>query len=122
MIEFTKTTAIDNSGLQTVLELERLDSQTLNAEVAVSVAALAAFEIAVKLHKDGAYQVIATVAGDYATPVGFLWASDAGLATLGVGTGWFSLHNLESVYAVRCRANSSGAGSTVTVRGQMGAN
>lgn len=122
MIEFTKVTAIDNSGLQTVLELERLDADRLHAEVVVTTNALAAFELAVKLHKDGSYQVIANAAADYVTPVGFLWAADTGLYTLAVGSGWFSLHNLESVYAVRCRANSSGAASTVTVRGQMGAN
>lgn len=122
MIEFTKVTAIDNSGLQTVLELERLDADRLHAEVVVTTNALAAFEISVKRHKDGAYQAIASAAADYATPAGYLWSADTGLYTLAVGTGTFDLGSLESIYAVRCRANSAGAASVVTVRGQMGPN
>lgn len=122
MIEFTKTAAIDNSGLQTVLELERVDANVLTAEVVVTTAALAGFEIAVKHHKDGAYHVIADDAGDYATPAGFLWSADSGLFTLGVGSGWFRMHDLESLYAIRFRAVSAGAASGITIRGQMGPN
>lgn len=125
MQQVKQVTTVSNAGLETVLELERLDVRQINLEIANSAAAaLQAMDVAIKLHPEGAYQVIADDAGDYAAPVGFMWASDTGFFTLGAGvSGWLTLDNLEAVYAVRIRAQSAGAGgSVITVRGQMGPN
>lgn len=123
MIEIKKVQAVTNAGLETVLELERLDCNQMNLEISNAVNALAAMELAIKVHKDGTWQVIADDAGDYAAPVGFMWSSDTGFFTLGVASGFLVLDNLESVYGVRIRAQSgNAAGSIVTVLGQMGAN
>jgi hypothetical protein len=123
MIPFKQVTAVTSSGLQTVLELERLDCDQMNIDVSnAGPQALSAFEISIKTHADAAYKVIASVAGDYATPVGFNWASDTGLVTLASGaTGWLTLDNLRAMYAVRIRATSAG-NSVLTLAGQMGPN
>jgi 3-hydroxy-3-methylglutaryl CoA synthase len=124
MIEIKKSATVTNAGLETVLELDRLDANQLHLEIANSAAAaLAAMELAIKVHKDGAWHVIADDAGDYAAPVGFLWSSDTGFFTLAAGaTGFLTLSNLEAIYGVRVRAQSAGAGSVLTVLGQMGPN
>lgn len=125
MQQIKKTTAVTNAGLETVLELERLDVNQINLEISNSNAnALAAMDIAVKMHPEGTYQTIVGSAAEFAAPVGFNWSSNSGFYTLAAGaSGWLTLDNLESVYAVRIRAQSAGAGgSVITCLGQMGSN
>lgn len=121
MVRIKATATIDNSGDQTVLELTNISSDELALEVGNSNNNnLAAFKVQVRFDEDGHYQTIASVAGDYTTPAGFMWGASGSLVTLAKNTqGWFVLKGIKTVQAIKLLANSAGATSTLTLLGKM---
>lgn len=115
----TPATDITGSGLQDVYVANGLKCSQMSVEVANANAFdLSAFEVSVKLHVNGSWQVIASQASDFSAPQGFLMAGNAALVTLTKNTsGWFWLTGLGVVYGVRLRATANGGTTQLTVRG-----
>ena len=122
MVRIKNRTTIDNaSGLQTVLELTDITTDELAIEVANSnVNDLTAFAVQVRFDENGSYQTIASVAGDFTAPAGFMWAASGSLVTLLKNTsGWLVLKGLGAVQALRIQATGAAALTVLTILGKM---
>ena len=122
MVRIKKTVTIDNSGAtQDLLTLDKITTDELAIEVANSNSQdLAAFTIQVRFDEDGSWFTIASVAGDYTSPAGFMFAASGSLVTLTKNTsGWFVLKGIGSIQAIKLLGNSAGASSVLTITGKM---
>lgn len=121
MIRIKNSTTIDStSGLQTVLELKHLTTEELAIEVANSNDQnLSAFAVQVRFHESGDYQTIASLAADFTSPQGFMWAASGSLVTLAKNTnGWMVLKGFGVVESLRIQATAAAATTTLTITGQ----
>ena len=80
---------------------------------------LSAFAVQVRFHESGDYQTIASIAGDFTSPTGFIWAASGSLVTLAKNTnGWLVLKGMATVEALRIQATAAAATTTTTITGQ----
>lgn len=112
--------AVAQAGNTTLLELDTRMIERLFVQFAVADQALDAFIVQVLAHGNGAYQSIASAAGDYTSPAGLLVAVGGGSAndltiTPAAGSGWFLL-DVRGIARVKVLASSANvAGSAVTI-------
>ena len=112
--------AVPQAGNTTLLEVQTEGLERLAIEVAVVGQGLAAFIVQVKLHPDGSYLTIASVATDYTTPNGFMLTASGNLVLQAAATsGWLRM-DVHGVFSVKFLAASGNvAGSTVSVYSEV---
>jgi hypothetical protein len=97
----------------TILEMTGLDFATqFCCAITPATNAFDVCIISVKFHPDGPYVSIASVAGDYTTPVGLMKRASGSLVTLAAAsTGWVIV-DISGVVAVKIEASAgTGAGT-----------
>lgn len=107
------------TALVTILQLEKIDTDSIGLEIEnVGAAALNDFDVAVRYDPDGQWNTVATVSGDYTTPLGFIFGVGIDLTTLAGGTkSWIEFKGLYGVEGLRLQAKC-GTSTTVSVRGK----
>jgi hypothetical protein len=109
---------LDNSGVQSVFDLDVTGLTRIAIQLVVGTAALAAFQIQALVGAKSATAIVLKSTGaQFTIPAGVLIDTSGDLTVLGVGsTGWFVL-NVAGFTEIRLAANSSAAASTLAIFG-----
>lgn len=112
------TATLTNSGVQQICHFIVNDQTMLGVELAVTTFLLSAFEIHGRMHRDGSFWKLKSVAGDYTSPTGVLKGASGDLTIQAVGSGFFLLDvaGFESVKLMGTSGNAGGSGLTIYTR------
>lgn len=83
--------ALDNSGVQDIFSIDVEGLAFVAIKIAVTGAALTAFQIKAAFCGEDALTVLRSITTDFTTPKGVLVDASGDLTLQGVGTGWFIL-------------------------------
>lgn len=105
--------AVPAAGNTNILDIEVSQLARVALEIRNTGAnALDVFNVQGKVHPDGAYMTILTVAADYTTPAGIVVDASGDLTVLAAGaTGWLILDALAFI-SIRLQASANVAGAT----------
>lgn len=101
---------LDIDTIEDVATIDVADYSVLWLQFAVAVASLTAFTVEYRTTTDAPWMLMASVAGDYTTPVHPVLKASGNLVTAAAGDRWVKL-DVTGVHSVRVRA--AGASSTI---------
>ena len=108
---------MDNSGVQSIFDLDVTGLSRIAVQVTVGTATLAAFQINAFAHTRAATAVtLKSTTAQFLAPAGVLVDASGDLTLQAAGSGWFVL-NCAGFNTIRLSANSSAAASTMAVFG-----
>lgn len=110
--------ALDNSGVQDVIEIDVEGMIRLMCKITVASAALTAFQIKGQFHPDDpTLLTLRSTSLHFTSPTGILYDASGDLTIQGVGSGWFCL-DCCGLTKVRLAANT-GTSATLACSGTM---